>query len=96
MTENRIDHLITYFNGSVKMLKELTEKNPDLDNANSKIASSIFTDTLNILNHIKNMPEELEKINQSIENFDTIFDEISSFVGKKPETADITNITTSV
>lgn len=78
MTQKRIEHLITYFKGSLSMLTVLKDKEPEKFEKNGKIASAMFTDTLNILNHLKSLPDEVSKIEQNSEDYDTIFDEIAS------------------
>ena len=80
MTEKRIEHLLAYFKGSLSVMDKMQEMHPEKfkDGVNSKIVRSIFGDTINILTYLKSLPEQLEKIEQKTEDFESIFDEISN------------------
>lgn len=89
MTEKRIEHLLAYFKGSLALIDKMKEMHPEKfdDNVKGDIAVSIFNDTLNALTHLKSLPNELEKITQTVDDFDSIFDEFSSrMVGKEEKT----------
>jgi hypothetical protein len=60
----------------------MEEKEPEKFGPNGKISASIFSDVISILNHMKKMPDELEKIEQIVENYENIFDEIASSIKK--------------
>lgn len=77
MTEKRIENLISYVQGSITMLEMLKKKDPEKFDTNAKISTFIFSDILNILNHLKSNPEYFENIKQDAEEYDSIFDEIS-------------------
>lgn len=80
MTETRVDSLITYFNGSLEMIKLVNEKEPGSFGKNSEIASNIFKDILSILNYVKTLKDELPKIEQTAEGFDGVLDELKKSV----------------
>lgn len=82
MTEKRVEHLITYFEGSLSVLDMMREKEPEKFGPNAKISSAIFSDVINVLRHVKTLGGELEKVEQNAENYESVFEEIANSLKK--------------